>query len=89
MKTRSRLFILAGLSDASGVKVSLLEALDRIEAEVQDGGNPDSTPATYLSESRPRRTASGRRRVGRRFRTKRVKCVSAALLSDPGKSASS
>ncbi len=71
MKTRSRLFILSALSAAFGVKVSLLETLERIEAEMLAGGNPGSTPATHLTASRPRRIAQARRNAGRRFQIKR------------------
>lgn len=62
MKKRSRLSIFAGLSAAAGVKVSLLEALDRIEAEARAGGN--LAQANYPTETRRRRAASARRRVG-------------------------
>jgi hypothetical protein len=71
MKNRSRLSILAGLSAAYGVKVSLLDALDRIEADAQAGGNPNFSPTTYPTESRPRKTVSARRRVHRRYPAKR------------------
>jgi hypothetical protein len=70
MRKRSRLSILAGLSAATGVKVSLLEALDRIEAD------PDFAQATYATETRRRTTALARRRMGRcvakRWRLRRL-----------------
>ena len=72
MKKRSRLSILAGLSAAAGVKVSLLEALDRIEAKAQAGGNPNFAQAPYPTEMRRRRTASARRRMSRYVARRRI-----------------
>jgi hypothetical protein len=73
MKKRSRLSILAGLSAAAGVKVSLLEALERIEAK----GN--LAQAIYPTETHRHRAASAQRmsrsarRRMRRYVAKRLR----------------